>query len=409
MPVKRLQVIARFDADNPFHIADIGIRDGQCFFQYTPEAIEQSRSFSPEHIALHTGVQSYSAANLPEPFMGLPGLLADALPDSWGRTLFRRMLSSLKVDTRGLSALDMLSFIGESGLGVLSFLPEQYSEPTNFDDSGLGEITLTNLLEQVAYVSATTNTIDRHFINAALPSGGARPKVLIQKQGDSLSYCTGAIDETGESWLLKFPDRHDFPQSGKVEYLYHLLARNAGISVPDAELWGERYFAVKRFDRQGNQRQHMHSLSGLLHRNFSDFNLSIDDFLSVTKNLTGSVSETLEALRRALFNRVFYNMDDHAKNHSYLMNAQGKWTLSPAYDLTFSDTLGVHPMSWLGTSKGLPKTQSIMQQSAELDIRRGDVVACIEQVMATKERFLELAEPLDIDAGYLQDIKQILQ
>lgn len=404
MPISRLQVIARFDADKPIHIADIGIKNRQCFFQYTQEAQQKPLSFSPEHIETHTGVQSYSATDLPDSFLGIPGLLADALPDSWGRSLFRRALSSLQIDSRGLTALDMLSFIGESGLGALSFRPSEYTDSTHTNNN----VTLTTLLEQVSHVSATTTTVDKQFVTAALPSGGARPKVLIQKQGDKLSYCTGTIDEEGESWLLKFPDRNDFPQSGKVEYLYHLLALSAGITVPDAELWGDEYFAVKRFDRQGNKRQHMHSLSGLLHRNFTDFNLSIDDFLLVTKNLTGSVSETLEAFRRAVFNRVFCNMDDHAKNHAYLMDASGKWVLSPAYDLTFSDTLGIHPMSWLGTSAGLPKTEDLLQQATQLDIRKGDVTACIEQVMDTKNKVKTLAEPLSIDTGYLNDIVRII-
>lgn len=92
MPVDRLKVVARFD-EQPLHLADVGIRDGKVFFQYTTEALEQGRSFSPLHLQNNTGVQSFNAANLPASFMGLPGLLADALPDSWGRALFRRELA----------------------------------------------------------------------------------------------------------------------------------------------------------------------------------------------------------------------------------------------------------------------------------------------------------------------------
>ncbi|SMF39135.1 serine/threonine-protein kinase HipA [Alteromonadaceae bacterium Bs31] len=374
MPVDRLKVVARFD-DEPLHIADLGIRNGQVFFQYTADALACERSFSPVHLQPNTQVQSFKPGALPPSFMGLPGLLADALPDSWGRALFRRELARNNTSTRGMTALDILSFIGESGLGALSFYPLALRE-----GSQNAPITMDAILTEVNHAQTTTSTLGSEFLAAALPSGGARPKVLLQKSGDKLYFSRGALGEPGESWLLKFPDKNDHPEAGLQEYHYHQLAKKAGIRVPEAAVWGERYFAVKRFDRCGDTRQHVHSLSGILHREFTDFSLSYDDFFTLTRQLTQSVDETLEAFRRAIFNRVFENMDDHAKNHAFTMDHTGKWRLSPAYDLTHSTILGIHPMAWLGTSIGLPATPAIVEQASALGIRKKAINECLEHV-----------------------------
>lgn len=379
MPVDRLKVIARFGV-SPMHLADVGIRDGKVFFQYSAESLERGRSFSPVHLRADTQVQSFNAGSLPPSFMGLPGLLADALPDSWGRALFRRELARKSVSTRGMTALDILSFIGETGLGVLAFYPAISREP-----SADGPTSMDAILKEITRAQTTTADIGPSFLAAALPSGGARPKVLLQKRGDALFFSQGYSGELGESWLLKFPDKNDDPDAGILEYRFHTLAAKAGIKVPDAALWGERYFAVKRFDRDGDKRVHVHSLSGILHREFTDFSLTYDDFFVLTRNLTQSVDETLEAMRRAIFNRVFENMDDHAKNHAFIMDENGRWTLSPAYDITHSTALGVHPMSWLGTSTGLPEITAIVAQAESLGIRKKAITHCLETVLSLRE------------------------
>lgn len=379
MPVDRLKVVARFDT-SPIHLADVGIRDGKVYFQYTAESLERGRSFSPVYLRTNTQVQSFNAGAFPPSFMGLPGLLADALPDSWGRALFRRELTKKKVSTRGLTALDILSFIGETGLGLLAFYPAASRESSSDSPTSMEAI-----LNEITRAQTTTTDIGPGFLTAALPSGGARPKVLLQKCDDSLFFSQGYLGEPGESWLLKFPDKNDDPDAGIMEYRFHELARKAGIGVPDAALWGERYFAVKRFDRSGDKRVHVHSLSGMLHREFTDFSLTYDDFFTLTRNLTQSVDDTLEAMRRAIFNRVFENMDDHAKNHAFVMDENGRWALSPAYDITHSTALGIHPMSWLGTSTGLPDQAAIVAQAQSLGIREKAIIDCLETVLSLRE------------------------
>lgn len=275
-----------------------------------------------------------------------------------------------------MTALDILSFIGEAGLGVLAFYPIAEREPAI--DS---PINMEGILREVSHAQTTTNAIGPEFLQAALPSGGARPKVLLQKHGDSLYYTQGYAGEVGESWLLKFPDKNDDPEAGIMEYQFHQLAKQVGIRLPEAALWGERYFAVKRFDREGDKRLHMHSFSGLMHREFTDFATTYDELFTLTRNLTQSVDETLEAMRRAIFNRVFKKMDDHAKNHAFVMDKSGKWKLSPAYDLTHSTTLGIHPMSWLGTANGLPEKDAIIQQALGLGIRKKTICECLDIVL----------------------------
>ncbi len=378
MPVDRLKIMARFSSE-PFHVADVGIREGRIFFQYSAAALEQQRSFSPLHLPADMQVHAFTPSTLPPSFMGLPGLLADALPDSWGKALFRRELARSKTSTQGMTALDILSFIGESGLGAFAFYPLRLREPLDAKPTNMNA-----LLEDIKNAQATTKSIGPDFLAAALPSGGARPKVLLQKCGEDLFFSQGYTGEEGESWLLKFPDINDHPDSGIMEFRFHELARTAGLRVPDAALWGDRYFAVKRFDRQGDKRLHVHSFSGMLHREFSDFSLSYDDFFTLTRNLTESVDETLEAFRRAIFNRLFENMDDHGKNHAFVMEEDGRWRLSPAYDLTHSTSLGIHPLSWLGTSNGLPASEAIVAQAVSLGVREKAILHCVNELQALK-------------------------
>ena len=141
-------------------------------------------------------------------------------------------------------------------------------------------------------------------------------------------------------WIVKFSNAQDVADAGAIEYVYALMAKKAGISMPDVHLFeakkGAGYFAVKRFDRNGKERFHMHTACGLLHSDFRIPSLDYEDLIALTSVLTKDAREIEKLYQLAVFNVLAHNRDDHSKNFSFLMDAKGEWKLSPAYDLTFS-------------------------------------------------------------------------
>lgn len=154
-------------------------------------------------------------------------------------------------------------------------------------------------------------------------SAGARPKALIgvDKERKNISYGANLLNDGFEPWMVKFPNSLDGKDAGAIEYVYALMAVDAGINMPEVHLFpsqkGNGYFAVKRFDRNGDKRLHMHTVSGLIHSNFRFSSLDYEDLLSLTGVLTKDIREVEKMFRLAVFNVMAHNRDDHAKNFRF--------------------------------------------------------------------------------------------
>lgn len=192
-------------------------------------------------------------------------------------------------------------------------------------------------------------------------SAGARPKILTRI--------------SGEGWLIKFRSSLDPKDISNIEFAHHLMALEAGLDVPEARLFPSKtgktgYFGVKRFDRDGDKKIHMHTISGLLHADHRLPCLDYETVLKTTLWLTRDVRECEKQLRAALFNILSHNRDDHAKNFSFLMDENSVWTVSPAYDLTYSNgPNGEHSTMVMGEGKS-PTLQHFLRLAAIADIKR---------------------------------------
>lgn len=177
-------------------------------------------------------------------------------------------------------------------------------------------------------------------------SAGARPKAMIglDLERKNISHGAGDLKDGFEHWIVKFPNTQDGNDSGAIEYVYSIMAANAGLEMPATHLFssqkGSGYYAVKKFDRNKNKRFHMQTVSGLIHSNFRFPSHDYEDLLALTSVLTKDIREVEKMFRLAVFNVMAHNRDDHAKNFSVLMDESGEWKLSPAYDLTFSNGPG---------------------------------------------------------------------
>lgn len=267
----------------------------------------------------------------PEPFEGLYGAFADSLPDGWGRLLVDRLLLREHIDPHQVSSLERLSIVGESGMGALTYRPcHKWTAPAWTEDYDRIAAQCRQML-----LTDTAEDFDQLFRMGG-SSGGARPKILTQ------------VD--GEAWLIKFPSSDDKPDVGIQEYAYARCAADCGIQMSETRLFPSSlcggYFGTKRFDRyldgEGKvQRIHMLTVSAILETSHRIPNLDYHTLMKLTSILTQDYSQLVQLFRRMCFNVFAHNRDDHSKNFTYLYDQEhGRWCLSPAYDLTYSSSIG---------------------------------------------------------------------
>lgn len=297
-------------------------KNGMVAFQYSKEWLADGFSISPLSLPLDNKV-FVPKTNV---FEGVFGVFADSLPDGWGRLLVDRMLLSMKIMPATVSTIQRLAIVGSTGMGALEYYPElmQTDCPDRLDFDKLSQECEKILSEQ------NSDDLDTLFQMGG-SSGGARPKVLIH------------IDD--EPWLVKFPSSYDKKSIGEEEYRYMQCAKQCGIDVPKVHLFpsknGSGYFGSKRFDRQDKNKIHMVTVSGLLETSHRIPNLDYHDLMKLTFILTKDSKQIEEMYRRMCFNVFSHNRDDHSKNFSYLYDEnEQRWKLTPAYDLTYSESLG---------------------------------------------------------------------
>tara|TARA_B100001989_G_C24549995_1_gene473689 strand:- start:165 stop:1406 length:1242 start_codon:yes stop_codon:yes gene_type:complete len=361
-------------------VGRLAMRERTIYFEYDSAFIKSGLEISPLHLPLQPGVQSFDY-NL---FEGLPGVFNDSLPDGWGRLLFDRFVRSRRVLPSDITPLDRLAHIGSHALGTLVFEPD-YSIDKKSDD-----ISLDNLaLQAQGVLDGTSNDVLAELIALNGSSAGARPKALIgiNDKRDHIIHGTHDLPQGYKPWIVKFPNSQDGIDAGAIEYVYALMAKEAGIALPDVHLFpaqhGAGYFAIKRFDRDDDKRYHTHTACGLLHSDFRTPSLDYEDLTALTGMLTRDMREIEKLYQLAVFNVLAHNRDDHSKNFSYLMDAQGNWTLSPAYDLTFSSgPCGEQSTMVMGEGRN-PGTDHLLKLAEEAKIKEDRATKIIK---TTKDR-----------------------
>lgn len=299
--------------------------DHKAAFQYSEEWIENGFPISPFSLPLKEQV----FVPTKDHFNGLFGVFADSLPDNWGRLLLNRLLRAHKQNPDKLTVLDRLAIVGKSGMGALTYYPEREI------NEKYGDVDLDELAEQCQKILNTeySDKLDELY-RLGGTSGGARPKIMT------------TID--GEEWIIKFPAHVDGKNAGKMEYDYSCCAKECGITMSETRLFTsekcEGYFGIKRFDRisdkNGQKRIHMLTAAALLELDFEQPSLDYHSLMKLTKILTRDDEKDIEEMFcRMCFNVFAHNRDDHSKNFTYLYDEENdRWSLSPAYDLTYSNT-----------------------------------------------------------------------
>ncbi|MDP3517893.1 MAG: type II toxin-antitoxin system HipA family toxin [Pseudohongiella sp.] len=315
-------------------VGRLALRERKIYFEYDGAFLKSGPEISPVHLPLRSGLFTFEHTL----FEGLAGVFNDSLPDGWGRLLFDRFARSQGIVPTDITPLERLAHVGHQGMGALVYEPDH-----NTREAIDAVISLDRLAEQAQEVlNGAADEVLRELLALNGSSAGARPKALIGLDATRSTIVHGVHDLAAgyAPWIVKFPNTQDGADAGAIEYVYALMAKDAGINIPDVHLFpaeqGAGYFAIKRFDGDGQKRVHMHTACGLLHSDFRTPSLDYEDLIALTSQLTRDIREVEKMYRLAVFNVLAYNRDDHSKNFSFLMGPDGQWHLSPAYDLTFS-------------------------------------------------------------------------
>lgn len=389
---------------------------GEIIFEYDETFQRTGLELSPLHLPLHSsGAQVFPELRRSTAFEGLPGVFADSLPDSFGNRVIRRYF-----DERGggrISPVQKLLYVGTRGAGALTYEPAEFES-----DGNTAILEVRELVEQARRVieGDTTGAV-KQIMRLGGTAGGARPKALILWDRRNGSVRSGhAKPRAGEKpWIIKFDGvtRESGGQKnvvsgepgpwGRIEYVYSVLARNCGISMPQTHLLHEgprAHFMVQRFDRlglRGLQRVHMHSLAGLLHLDYNEqYQIGYEDYFDTIRELGLGQKELNEAFRRMVFSVATVNYDDHLKNFAFLMDENGRWRLSPAFDVAFAENeewTRQHQMSIAGKFRRISR-KDLLELGHQFDVP-GDGEDIVDEVIDTVERFrLEAADTgLDTD------------
>jgi len=325
-----------------------------CQFEYDKEWLSNGFSISPLQLPLKAGLFTADY----QPFCGNFGIFEDSLPGGYGEYLLRKVLKKSGIDPLGLTPVQWLSIVGSSGMGALCYVPEtklqQKESQRSFDE--MQQMALDVLSEK------TNDNADMLYFKSG-NSGGVRPKCIF-------------TDADGH-WLVKFRHTYDPKNMGQLEYDYNKVARQCGIDVPDFKLIEGKYFAVRRFDIEDGVRLHVATASALLNEPITPPKMEYHNLLQLTGYLTQSPKAVEQQFRRMAFNVYAHNMDDHARNFSFICR-DGKWSLAPAYDLTNDATLGEHASTI--NFKGVPADEDMITIGMNIRMSRERCQQIIEEV-----------------------------
>ncbi len=405
IPVKELRVGIDF-GDSALPVGRLAHREGRVYFEYDASFLNAGLNISPVRLPVEPGLKSFD----PQVFEGLPGVFDDSLPDGWGRLLFDRVLRSKGVLAGEVSPLDRLAHVGQTGIGALVYEPDYSGEPKG------DVLNLDTLAAQtIEVLSGEAEDVLEELLALNGSSAGARPKAVIgvDKARETIRYAEEALPEGYEHWLVKFGNTTDGPDAGAVEYVYSLMAKEAGIEMMPTHLFpgqsGAGYFATQRFDRDEARRFHTHTACGLLHSDFRTPSLDYEDLLTLTEAVTRDAREVKKMFQLAVFNVLAHNRDDHSKNFTFLMDSTGEWRLSPAYDLTFSSgPRGEQSTMVMGEGKN-PNVDDLTRLGQAANINRTDIDSVIDQTRHALQKWPDLAKEFGVRSKTIKLVSQTIK
>ncbi|MDR1980830.1 MAG: type II toxin-antitoxin system HipA family toxin [Tannerellaceae bacterium] len=392
-------------------------------FEYAPKFLQSGLEISPIRMpAEQNRIYSFPELNF-ETFKGLPGMLADSLPDHFGNTLINRWLAEQGRAPDSYNPIERLLYQGKRGMGALEFEPAE-----KVVSNAATRIELEGLVEAARIALSDKEKLDTRLqgkesgllqiMKVGTSAGGARAKAVIAYNEHTREVKSGQLNapEGFTHWLIKLDGVTNGglggpKHFGRIEYAYFKMVTSCGIEMTDCRLLeenGRAHFMTRRFDRIGHhEKLHMQTLCGLTH---FDFNMpgaySYEQLFQTMRTLRLPYAEAEQAYRRMVFNVVARNQDDHTKNISFLMDKDGKWRLSPAYDMAYSynpkgDYTSLHQMSINGKRDHFTK-EDLLNVAQSMHIKKAHEV--IEEVVSSVSQWGRVAAEYGVPES---DVKRI--
>jgi serine/threonine-protein kinase HipA len=385
-------------------------------FQYDPDFARSGIELSPLAMPLSDRVYEFPALSR-NTFHGLPGLLADSLPDKFGNALIDAWLATQGRTPESFDAVERLCYTGTRGMGALEFSPvlgPKTRQASKIEVEALvrlaGEVLTHRSDLQAHFHEAGKAKALRDILSVGTSAGGARAKAVIAWNRETNEVRSGqvAAGEGFDYWLLKFDgvagnkdkELEDPKGYGAIEYAYHLMAKAAGITMSECRLLeenGRRHFMTRRFDRlAGGAKLHMQSLCALAHFDFNQAGAyAYEQALLAIRQLKLPMAAVEEQFRRMVFNIVARNQDDHVKNIAFLMTPRGEWSLAPAFDVTYSYNPGgawtaTHQMTLNGKRDGFTRADFAACAKAAV-MKRGRAATILDEVVAAVKEWPKFA------------------
>ncbi|MFK5954912.1 MAG: type II toxin-antitoxin system HipA family toxin [Planctomycetota bacterium] len=391
-------------------------------FEYDPAFAQSGIQVSPLHMPLSSNLYSFPQLAR-QSFHGLPGLLADTLPDRFGNALIDAWLASQGRHASSFNAVERLCYTGTRGMGALEFFPTQGPRERKSHPIDVQELVAlaSDILHQRQHVRAelvdsTAPDPLRDILQVGTSAGGARAKAVIAWNPETQEVRSGQVtaDLGFEHWLLKFDgvggnrdkELEDPKGYGLIEYAYSLMAKDAGLSMMPCRLLqenGRSHFMTKRFDRsEDGSKLHMQSLGAIAHFDFNQAGAhGYEQCMQIMRQLDMPAASIEQQFRRMAFNILARNQDDHVKNIAFLMDKQGAWTLSPAFDVTYSyqpsgDWTHAHQMTLQGKRDGFTLDDFIAAGKA-VGLVRGRAQRIVHEVQQVVAFWPKYADQVGLD------------
>lgn len=388
-------------------------------FQYDPEFKRLGLDLSPINLSLEGKNIFINEADWKDT-EGIPGLIYDSLPDKFGNDLLRTYFTDKGLTENDIDVFSKLQYIGTRGMGALEFSPASEIEQTE-DIIFLEDIEKISMLSTKGKEALKTNLEDKNallqILHIGTSAGGARAKALIaiNKENGNIKSGQLPLGADYDYFLIKIDGANETELGepsgfGRLEYTYSQMAKDCKIQMTDCFLYKDLHFLTKRFDRDENgEKLHIHSLCGLLGLDYHQVgNYSYEHYFMAARKLGLGQDAMEEVFRRMVFNVLVHNCDDHTKNFSFMMDQEGKWLLSPAFDLCYSydnsnEWVNGHNMRVNGKRTEITY-DDLMEVGKKFNIKKRKTI--FENIKMVVDQFTEYAHKNNVKQTLIDEVEK---